>query len=290
MNPSSFEYFSPKTIDEAIGLLSKFQDETKILAGGQSLIPLLKSRFASIPNIVDITQIKEMSYIKESDSEIRIGSLTTISEIEESELLDGKLSLIKEAAKQVADPLIRNRGTIGGNVSHGDPANDFPSVMLALNAEFEVIGPNGCRVIEAKDFFVDTFETSLEADEILKEIRIKKPHGGEGSTYLKLKKGAGDFSVAGVAVHLTVNGELEINEIGIGLTSVAPTAVKAEDAEKFLLGKKPEKAVLEEASDLAVGAASPTSDFYGSAEYKNKVLKILVKDAIMKSYEMAVGD
>ena len=280
MNPSSFEYSAPKRIEEAFEILAKHDGEAKILAGGQSLIPLLKLRLTSIPYIVDISGIEEMSYIKESSKDLKLGALTTIDDLENSLLIREKYPIIFDAASNIADPLVRNRGTIGGNISHGDPSNDMPAVMLALGARFIIATSKGDRTAEADTFFIDSFTTALEYGDILREISIPKRVGHEGGCYIKNKKTAGDFSVAAIAVQLRFNSSGVVERAGIGMTSVSPKPIRALKAENYLKGKKIGDSVVKETSRLVVAESDPSSDFYGTVEFKKRVLEKIAGDAI----------
>lgn len=285
MNPSSFSYYAPRRIEEAFDFLSKHRDEAKILAGGQSLIPLMKLRLASIPYIVDISGIRDLSYIRESSSDLRIGALTTLNDLEESDMIRSKYQIINDAVSGIADPLVRNRGTIGGNISHGDPSNDIPAVMLALRAKFVVGNGELGRTVEATDFFVDTFTTALEYGEILREVIIPRYEKRSGGCYIKNKKAAGDFSVAAIAVHLVTNADGTVERSGIGLTSVGPKPTNAIRAENFLKGKKIDDRVAKEASRIIVSESEPSSDFYGTADFKKRVLEKIAAEAILVAAE-----
>jgi len=287
MNPSSFEYYAPKRIDEAFEILAKHDGEAKILAGGQSLIPLLKLRLTSIPYLVDISGIGDMKYIRESPDALRLGALTTMDDLEISDVIRGKYPIIFDAASNVADPLVRNRGTIGGNISHGDPSNDMPAVMLALGASFVIAKSDGNRTVGADKFFIDSFTTALEYGEILREIIIPKYSGNEGGCYIKNKKTAGDFSVAGIAVQLKLDRSGKVERAGMGMTSVGPKPIRAVKAENYLRGKKIDDSAAQEAARLVVADSDPSSDFYGTSEFKKRVLEKIAIDAIYLAADRA---
>ena len=288
MIPPSFEYSSPRSIPEAISLLKQAGENAKILAGGQSLIPLMKLRLGMPTLLIDINKIPGLEYIRESNGYLRIGALTRMADVESSDLVKKKYPIIHDAAGEIADPLVRNLGTAGGNISHGDPANDLPAVMLALGAEFFENGPTGDRTIKAEDFFVDTFTTALKQDEILTEIRVPMPAPRSGGAYLKLEKRVGDFAIAGAAVQLTLNSRGECEKLGIGLTAVGPTAIRAKKAEEALKGKKlTDEGAVKKVGDLAAEAASPTSDLRGPAEYKTKMVKVLTIRALKRAHQHA---
>lgn len=288
LTPSSFEYYTPSTMVEAIDLLEKYGDEAKILAGGQSLIPLMKLRFASISHIVDISRIEELDYIREDDRFLRIGSLTTVSELETSPVVKKGYGLLHEAAGLIADPLVRNMGTVGGNISHGDPANDLPSIMLALDATFMVQGKNGNREIKAEEFFVDSLETALEPNEILYEIRIPKPVRKQGGVYIKHKKSAGDFSVAAVAANLVLDDSGAVKKAAVALTSVGPTPIRSAKAPGLLEGRKVTEEVATEVAKAVAEESDPVDDFYGTVDYKKKVLRVTVREALLAANKRAM--
>jgi carbon-monoxide dehydrogenase medium subunit len=289
MIPSPFEYSRPKSLSEAISLLASSGSDAKILAGGQSLIPVMKLRLGSPSRLIDINDIEGMSYIRESDGLLRIGALTRIVDLESSELLKKKYPIITDAASDIADPTVRNMGTAGGNVSHADPANDLPATMLALDAEFGAFGPRGNRVINAKDFFLDAFTTALSHEEILTEIRIPQYSAGSGGAYLKLEKRVGDFAIAGVATQIKLDTNGSVARAGIGLTAVGPSAIKAEDAEESLVGQTLTDETIKRAASLASQSARPSSDLRGPAEYKKEMVKVLTARALKRSYLRAVG-
>jgi len=275
-------------MEEAIDLLTKFGEDAKIMAGGQSLIPLLKLRMASFPYVIDISRIQGLDYIEEKGKFLEIGALTTLSEIEDSELIKERYRILWEAAAQIADPLVRNRGTIGGNISHGDPSNDMPAVIMALDGKLEITGKQGKRVVEASSFITDSFTTLLQEGEILSKFMVPVFDGSSGGCYIKQKKNAGDFSVAAIAVHLSIDKEEKVRRAGIGLTSVGPRPLRAEKGERFLEGKRINDSVASEAANIIVSESDPTSDFYGSADYKKKVLNKIAVEAINTSYERAM--
>ncbi len=286
MYPPEFEYFAPNSIEDAVEALSN--EDAKVLAGGQSLLPLLKSRFATFGKLVDISRITGLDYVKIEEESIRIGPMATIASLESNGDIQRLQPLISEAASQIADPLVRNMGTIGGNVSHSDPANDMPPVMLALNAKFTAISKSGERSIDAEKFFVDSFQTALDHGEILKEIEVPVRRAGQGYSYMKLKKGSADFSVAAVACALDVSGKT-IKRARIALASVSSKAEIANDACRHIEGKEFSESLAEEAGAIAAKNADPRSDSYGSEEYKRRALGMLVKDSIIKAYIRGSG-
>ncbi len=288
MHPSSFEYFAPARMEEALSLLSKHSGEAKIMAGGQSLIPLLKLRIASFPYVVDISRIEGMDQIKEERGFLEIGALTKISELEDSNIIKDKYQILHEAATQIADPLVRNRGTVGGNISHADPSNDIPAVVIAMKAKLEVIGRKEKRTLNADSFITDSFSTALEEGEILSKILIPIPDTRSGGCYIKQKKSAGDFSIAAIAVQMTLGDDYKVRSAGIGLTSVAPKPTRAVKAEQYIEGKRVDNSVAKEISKIVVSESDPSTDFYGTAEFKKKILGRIAEDAINLSYERAM--
>ena len=289
MIPQSFEYFSPATISEAIALLQKHGDGAKILSGGQSLIPMMKVRLARPEYIVDINRIANLQYVKEEDGFLKIGGLTRESDLEVSNLIRSKYPIILDTAAMIADPQVRNMATVGGNLAHGDPANDHPATMLALGAEITATGQGGERAIPIKDFFLSVFTTALEHGEILTEIRIPIPPPGSGGAYFKLERKVGDFATVGVAAQVTLDGAGVCRRAGIGLTNVGATPIKATRAESFLTGKKMDERQISQAAQLAAEDTQPSSDLRGSAEYKVSMVRELTKRALVRARERSAG-
>lgn len=287
MIPQSFEYFRPQTISEAVALLQKHGEDAKVLSGGQSLIPMMKVRLARPEYIVDINRIAGLEYIKEEGGFLKIGGLTREADLEASSLIQSKYPIILDTARMIADPQVRNMATVGGNLAHGDPANDHPATMLALGAEIIATGPAGERSIAIKDFFLSLFTTALEHGEILTEIRVPVPPQGSGGAYFKLERKVGDFATAGVAAQVTIDGEGICRGAGIGLTNVGPIPIKANRAESFLIGKAIDEAQIRPAAQFAAEEAQPSSDLRGPAEYKVSMIKELTKRALVRASERA---
>ena len=289
MFPAAFDYRSPASLADALGLLSEHGDAAKVMAGGQSLIPLLKLRFAQPGLVVDIGRLPAMTGVTRSNGSLRIGALTRHVDIERSRDLGGQWAILPEAAHWIADPLVRNQGTIGGSVCHADPSGDWGSVMLALDADLVVRSSKGERVLRAADFFNGPFETALRADEILTEIRLASNSKHAAGAYNKLERKVGDFATVAVAVQVELDGS-KVSKAGIGLTSVGPTNIKATAAEKALVGREPTDAVIAEAAKLAAAAAEPKDDVRGSAEFKKDVVRVFVqrglKTAIARAREV----
>jgi carbon-monoxide dehydrogenase medium subunit len=287
MIPPSFEYLRPKTIPEAIALLQQHGDQAKILSGGQSLIPLMKLRLARPAYLVDINRISGLSYIKEEGGFLKIGGLTREAELEASALIHSKYPVILDTAHVIADPQVRNLATVAGNLAHGDPANDHPATMLALGAQVVATGPRGERTIPIAEFFLSVFTTALQPGEILTEIRIPVPPARSGGAYFKLERKVGDFATAAVAAQLTVDDTATAQKVGIGLTNVGPTPIKARKAEDFLRGKKLDTSNILQAAQLAAGESQPSADLRGPAEYKRGLVKELARRALSRALERA---
>ena len=289
MIPAAFDYHAPTTIGEATALLTRLGDDAKVLSGGQSLIPLMKLRLASPAHIVDINGIPGLAYIREGEGFLRIGALTRESELEESELIRTRYPLLHDTSKVIADPVVRNLATVGGNLAHADPANDHPATMLAFGAEVVAVGPKGERRISIASFFTGPFATSLRPDEILTEIRIPLPAARSRGAYLKLERKVGDFATAAVAAQLTLDAGGRCEEVGIGLTNVGLTPIKAAKAEAALKGKNPDEATIKRAAELAAEASEPSADLRGSVEYKKDLVRVLTARALRKAVERAQG-
>ena len=267
MIPRSFEYFAPASVPDALGLLKKHGDEAKILAGGHSLIPMMKLRFAQPSLLIDLGKISELRGIREEGGTIRIGAMTSENGLIWSSLLQKKCPLIVEGARLISDPQVRYKGTIGGDICHSDPANDHPAIMLALGASFVLRSASRERVVPADGFFVGTYATIMESDEIMTEIRIPTPAPSTGYCYSKLKRKIGDFATAAAAVTLVMKGE-SVAQVSIALTNVGMTPLKARGAEDSLRGKPLTDASIANAAQLAMSICDPSQDQRGSVEYK----------------------
>ena len=279
MIPAGFEYHAPRSVADAVRLLGDLGPEAKLLAGGHSLLPMMKLRFARPGHLIDLGRIPALRGIRQVGDAVHIGAMTTEHDLLNSAVLAEKLPLLVEGASWIADPQVRYRGTIGGDIAHGDPGNDHPALMLALDASFVLTGPRGERVVKADGFFVGIYTTLLEPDEILSEIRIPIPPPGSGWSYQKLKRKTGDFATAATAVLLHLKGG-KVAKVNIALTNAAPTALKAKAAEAALIGKPIDKASLAEAARLAMSICSPTDDQRGDAAYKTAMCGEMTRRAL----------
>ena len=283
MIPPRFEYHAPRSIGEAIALLGQLGSDAKLLAGGHSLLPMMKLRFAEPAHLIDINRIPELRGIRQEGQTLVIGAMTTENELINSALLQAHAPLLPEAAKLIADPQVRNRGTIGGDIAHGDPGNDHPALSIALNASFVLEGPKGRRTVAADDFFLGTYMTLLEENEVLCEIRVPAFAAGTGSAYEKLKRKTGDWATAGCAVVMRKQGGV-VSEVRIALTNVAPTALRAQAAEQAIVGKELSVANLQAAADAATAICDPAEDLRGDIEYKTAMAGQMVKRALVKAF------
>jgi carbon-monoxide dehydrogenase medium subunit len=283
--PPRFEYFAPTTLDEALSILGRFGDEGKVLAGGMSLIPVMKLRFASPQALVDINRVVGLDGLT-ADGGLRIGALVRHRACERSELLRGRYGVLGDAAKQIADPIVRNLGTVCGSLAHADPQGDWGSVMLAVRAEVVARGPDGERTIPIDELFQGPFTTSLRPEEILTEVRVPDPGQRAGGTYLKLERKVGDFATAAVAIHVTFT-DGGVRQAGIALTGVGPKNLRAEAAEQALAGHALDADAIAEAARLAAETADPDDDVRGSAEYKRNAIRVLVARGLERAAEVA---
>jgi carbon-monoxide dehydrogenase medium subunit len=287
MIPATFEYHRPSTLPDAVALLGRLGEDAKVLAGGQSLIPLMKLRLASPRHVVDINRIAGLATIAEKDGALVIGALVRESDLEASDVVRRRFPILADACRVIADPLVRNLATVGGNLAHGDPANDHPAVMLALEAEVVAVGPKGTRRIAVAGFFTGPLTTALAPGEILTEVRIPLPPPRSGGAYLKLERKVGDFATAAVGVQLTLADDGTCARVGIGLTNVGATPIKARRAEGLLRGHRPDDATIQEATRAAAAESDPTEDLRGPVEYKRDLVRVLTARAIRRALERA---
>jgi carbon-monoxide dehydrogenase medium subunit len=278
--PAVFDYHPAKTVDEAISLLQQYGDEAKVLAGGHSLLPAMKLRLSQPGHLIDIGRIDGLSYIREEADAIVIGALTTYTSIERSELLMRHFPLMVEATSLIGDQQVRNRGTIGGSIAHFDPASDMPGVVLALKGQITAQGPKGTRTIAADDFFVDSFTTALEPDEIVTSIRFAKLPGHSGTAYTKLANKASHYAVAGCAAVINLNGDGTCTGASIAITGAALKTTRASGVEAALVGKRLDEQTIAEAASHAPEGLDLVSDIHGSAAYRRQMTVVMTRRAI----------
>ncbi|WP_256403569.1 FAD binding domain-containing protein [Halorubrum salinum] len=286
MKSAPFEHHEPTTVDEAVSLLESLDDPT-ILAGGQSLVPMLRFRLANPDVVVDINGIDSLDYLREEDGHLRVGALARHADVAESDVIDEKYGSFADAAPLVADPQIRNRGTVVGSVAQADPKGDWGSVLLAHEGEVVARGPDGERAIPAEEFFLLPYDTTLGEDELITEVRVPTPSPNEGSAYHKLKRKTGDYAMAGVGVRLTFNDDGTIESAGIGMTAVDITNARATDAEEHLEGERPSPDLFAAAGELAAEQSNPESDEHGGADYKARMVDVLTQRALGDAAERA---
>ncbi|MES3516890.1 MAG: xanthine dehydrogenase family protein subunit M [Natronomonas sp.] len=286
MKAAEFEHHEPTTVDEAVSLLESL-DEPTILAGGQSLVPMLRFRLAAPDTVVDINGIDELDYLEETEEYLKVGALTRHVDVEESGMIEESYGSFADCAPLVADPQIRNRGTIVGSLAQADPKGDWASVVLAHDGEIVAEGPDGERTIPADEFFLLPYDTSLGEDELVTEVRVPTPVEREGSAYHKLKRKVGDYAMAGVATRLILDDDGTIETARVALTAVDITNVRATDAEEHLEGERPSTELFEEAGDLAAEQSHPESDEHGDAEYKERMIDVLTQRALGDAAERA---
>ncbi len=286
MIPGAFAYHRPKSVAEAVGLLADLGEDARALAGGHSLIPMMKLRLAKPEHLVDLAGIKDLKGARAEGGDIVIGAMTTQNELLRSDLLAAKLPILRETALVIADPQVRYVGTLGGNVANGDPGNDMPAVMMCLGATYHVVGKAGERRIAARDFYQGAYFTALEAGEIVTAIRIAAPPTGHGYAYEKLKRKVGDYATAAAAVVLTMNKGM-VNSCAIGLTNVAETPLWAEAAAKLLVGTSLDVASVKKAVAAAEAITAPASDNRGPAAYRTKMAGVMLTRALARAKSRA---
>jgi len=282
MIPPAFDYHAPRSVADAIKLLGDLGGDAKLLAGGHSLLPMMKLRFAQPAHLIDLNRIDSLRGIREEGGTVVIGAMTVENDLIASSVLQAKVPLLPEAAKLISDPQVRNRGTIGGDIAHGDPGNDHPAISIALDATFVLEGPKGRRQVRADGFFVGTYMTKMAEDEILVEIRVPAFAPKTGYAYEKLKRKTGDWATAGAAVVMRMDGG-SVSQVRIALTNVAPTALRAADAEAALLGKPLTDTTIADAAAKAMAISDPAEDLRGDRDYKTAMAGQMVKRAIAKA-------
>lgn len=280
MIPAAFQYAAPRSVPEAVALLQEYGPEAKIIAGGQSLIPMMRFRMAQPRVLVDIGRINGLDYLREEGGYLRIGALTRHAALEHSPLIRGRYPLLAATARVIADPLVRNLGTVAGSLCHADPAGDWAAAMTAARARVVVAGPQGERVLGIDELVVDTFTTALGEGELVVEVQVPIPGPRSGGDYQKIERKVGDFATAAVAVHVSLDGAGRCQEAGIGLCAVGPVTLRASDAEAALVGQPLTEANIRRAGELAAAAAEPGADTRGSAEFKRDMVRVLVIRAL----------
>ncbi|MBE3564651.1 MAG: xanthine dehydrogenase family protein subunit M [Thermogemmatispora sp.] len=289
MIPATFEYHPASSVDEAIALLSQYGDDAKLLAGGHSLIPTMKLRLAQPAHLIDIGRIPGLSYIREEGNVVAVGALTTYATIERSEVLRRHFALLPECASVIGDPQVRNRGTIGGSISHADPSADMPGAVRALKAEIRVRGPNGERTVAADDFFLGTFTTALEPGEMVTEIRFPLPPARTGSAYTKLANKASHYAVAGCAAVVTLGADGACTAASVVITGAGTMPTRASAVEAALVGKQLDEATVAEAASHAAEGLELMEDIHGSKQYRAQMAAVMARRAILKAAERARG-
>jgi aerobic carbon-monoxide dehydrogenase medium subunit len=288
MYPASFEYHRAGSVEEAVALLTRFRDDAKLLAGGHSLVPMMKLRLAQPKHLIDIGRITGLTGIREDGGQLVIGALTTHYAVESSALVKQRCPVLAEAAALIGDPQVRNYGTVGGSLAHADPAADWPALVLALGAELKAVGPKGARTVKAKDFFKDLFTTALAPDEVLTEIRVPVPPAHSGAAYIKHPHPASRFAVVGVAAAVTLEGA-KCKEAGVGITGAGSKAIRATGVETALAGKALDAAAIDAAAQKAADGLDINADLQGSVEYKAHLVRVYARRALEKAVERARG-
>jgi carbon-monoxide dehydrogenase medium subunit len=286
--PSQFEYHAPSTLREATDLLSRYGSEAKVLAGGMSLIPVMKLRLATPHHVIDISRISELEYARLENGRLKIGALCRHSYLEKSKVIIASIPLLSETAKWIGDPQVRNMGTIGGSLVHSDPSGDWGAPILALRGEIRMRSSLSERSVSIDDFLVDTFTSALRTEEILTEIVIPVPSLRSGGTYMKVERRAGDFATVGIAVQLTIDKNSVCTYVGIGLTALGPKSLRARRSEEALLGRKISESAIQEAAEAAAEDSSPLDDpLRGSVEYKRELARVYTRRALKKAIDIA---
>ncbi len=287
MIAEDFNYDAPSSLADAFALLHQYGDDAKILAGGHSLIPMMKLRFAAPTHLIDINNIPGLSYIKEEDGFLKIGAMTREVDLEESDIIEAKYQIFTDASKLIADPQVRNWGTIGGNIAHGDAANDHPAVMMALDAEVEISGQEGKRTVSINEFFHGFYTTAIQHGEILTEIRIPAASGRFGSAYHKAERKVGDYATAGVAAVVRIDESGVCTKAGIGLTNVNAVPMRAERSEQALVGSMLGEADIAKAAQYAAEDCNPSADLRGDEDYKRHLVGVITKRMLNKAVQRA---
>jgi carbon-monoxide dehydrogenase medium subunit len=289
MYPAAFEYHAPSTLQEALGLLGRFKDDGKLLAGGHSLIPMMKLRLAQPKHLIDLRKVPGLTGIREDGGTIAIGAMATHWQVESSSLIKAKMPIVSETAALVGDPQVRNLGTLGGSLAHADPAADQPATMLAVGTEFVCEGPRGRRTVKVDDWFQGLMATALGEDEILVELRLPVWPAGTGGAYMKFPHPASRFAVVGVAAMVTLDGEGKCTRVSVGVTGAGTKAVRARGVEAGLLGRKLDQATIEAAAQKGAEGVDVQADLQGSVEYKSHLCRVFAKRAVLEAVKRARG-
>ncbi len=289
LQPRAFEYVRASTVSQAVDHLRKHGERAKVLAGGQSLIPLLKLRLADPALLVDIGRIPELSRIEEDGGWLSIGATARHRELETSKTIQHRYPLLADVPKVLGDPEVRNLGTIGGSLAHADPAGDWGTALLAFDAKIVVAGPKGKRTIAIDEFFQDTFSTALQPSDLLTEVRVPKPGPRSGGAFKKLKRKTGDFAIVSAAAQLELDMKGTIVRARVSLGAVGSTPLRAKKAEAYLAGKPAGHAAFDEAGRLAATESHPSSDLHGSESYKRAMVQVLTRRALETAAERAQG-
>ncbi len=287
--PAAFDYHPAKTVDEALALLQQYGDDAKLLAGGHSLLPMMKLRLAQPAHIVDLGKISGLSYIREDNGTVAVGAMTTYTTLAASEVLNRHFTVLPEGIQVIGDPQVRNRGTIGGSIAHADPAADMPGIVLALKADILVQSSNGVRTIKADDCFIGLFETALQPGEIISEIRFTLPEARTGSAYMKLENKASHYAIAGCAAVITLAADGNCSAASVVITGAAVKATRASTVEAALLGKPLDEAAVAAAAAHAADGLELMEDIHGSRAYRSQMTTVMARRAILRAAERAAG-
>lgn len=290
MKPPKFNYLRPKTLNEALSFLEEHGDDSKIISGGQSLIPLLSMRLSTPDYLIDLGKLEELSYIQKENNHIKIGAMTRQSEIENSDMVSKHCPILQEAIQHVGYPQIRNQGTIGGSIAHADPSAELPCVISALRGQIVIAGSDGDRIVSPEEFFLTYLLTTLDETELIKEVRFPILSERSGSAYVEVSRRAGDFALVGVAATLELDEAGSISLVQLAVSGANPTPCVLDNVESYLLGKKPSESLFAEASDLVEDLIDPDGDLHGSADYRRQLSKVLTKSTLEKAFNRTKGD
>ncbi len=289
MKPAAFEYFAPTSTAEAVRLLGEYADDAKILAGGQSLVPLMNMRLAKPAVLIDVNPVAELDYIRLDDGHLAVGAITRQRALERAAEVAARVPLIRETLLLLGHAQIRNRGTIGGNVAHADPASELPATLVALGGELKLAGPSGERIVRPEDFYLTFLTTTLEPAEMLVETRFRLPQGRHGGAFEEISRRHGDYAIVGVGVQLELADDGSIARAGIGMCGAGATPIKATEAEDLLRGQRPSEALFAEAAVKASEQADPEADIHATADYRRDMVRVLTARGLRKALARANG-